>query len=70
MKRNEKIMFICLSVNTFHLSKWLSIRITMASTVILYGCKTRFPTVREKHRFRVFQNKVLRGECLDLSGKN
>jgi hypothetical protein len=29
-------------------------------TVILYGCKTWSLTLREEHRLRVFENKVLR----------
>jgi hypothetical protein len=28
--------------------------------VILYGCETWSPTLREKHRLRVFENRVLR----------
>jgi hypothetical protein len=28
--------------------------------VILYGCETWSPTLREKYRLRVFENKVLR----------
>ena len=28
--------------------------------VVLYGCKTWFHTLREEHRLRVFENKVLR----------
>ena len=28
--------------------------------VVLYGCKTWSLTLREKHRLRVFENKVLR----------
>jgi hypothetical protein len=28
--------------------------------VILYGCETRSLTLRENHRLRVFENKVLR----------
>jgi hypothetical protein len=29
-------------------------------SLILYGCKTRCLTLREEHRMRVFQNRVLR----------
>jgi hypothetical protein len=29
-------------------------------SVILYGCETWSLTLREKHRLRVFKNKVLR----------
>jgi hypothetical protein len=28
--------------------------------VVLYGCETWFLTVREEHRLRVFENRVLR----------
>jgi hypothetical protein len=28
--------------------------------VVLYGCKTRSLTVREEHKLRVFENRVLR----------
>jgi hypothetical protein len=28
--------------------------------VILYGCETWYLTLREEHRLRVFENKVLR----------
>jgi hypothetical protein len=29
--------------------------------VVLYGCETRCPILREEHRLRVFENRVLRG---------
>jgi hypothetical protein len=28
--------------------------------VVLYGCETWSPTLREEHRLRVFENRVLR----------
>jgi hypothetical protein len=28
--------------------------------VVLYGCETWSPTLREKHRLRVFENRMLR----------
>jgi hypothetical protein len=28
--------------------------------VVLYGCETRSLTLREEHRLRVFENRVLR----------
>jgi hypothetical protein len=28
--------------------------------VVLYGCETWFLTIREEHRLRVFENRVLR----------
>jgi hypothetical protein len=44
------------------LSKHLKIRIyrTIILTVVLYGCETWSLTLREKHRLRVFENRVLR----------
>jgi hypothetical protein len=44
------------------LSKNLIMRIykTIILPVILYGCKTWSLTIREEHRLRVFENKVLR----------
>jgi hypothetical protein len=29
--------------------------------VVLYGCETWSPSVREEHKLRVFENRVLRG---------
>ncbi|KAJ4425846.1 hypothetical protein ANN_27472 [Periplaneta americana] len=44
------------------LSKNLKVRIykTVILPVLLYGCETWTVTLREEHRFRVFENKVLR----------
>jgi hypothetical protein len=28
--------------------------------IVLYGCETWSPTLREEHRLRVFENRVLR----------
>jgi hypothetical protein len=44
------------------LSKNLTIRIykTIILPVVLYGCETWSLTLREKHRLRVFKNRVLR----------
>ncbi|KAJ4443744.1 hypothetical protein ANN_05522 [Periplaneta americana] len=44
------------------LSKNLKVRIykTVILLVLLYGCETWTLTLREEHRFRVFENKVLR----------
>ncbi|KAJ4450651.1 hypothetical protein ANN_02080 [Periplaneta americana] len=44
------------------LSKNLKVRIykTIILPVVLYGCETWTLTLREEHRFRVFENKVLR----------
>jgi hypothetical protein len=42
--------------------KKLKIKIykTVILPVVLYGCKTWSLTLREKHRLRVFENRVLR----------
>jgi hypothetical protein len=44
------------------LSKILKFRIykTIISPVFLYGCETWSLTLREEHRLRVFENRVLR----------
>ena len=44
------------------LSKKLKIKIyrTIILPVVLYGCETWLLTPREKHRLRVFENRVLR----------
>jgi hypothetical protein len=44
------------------LSKNIKIRIhnTIILPVVLYGCETSSLTLREKHKLRVFENRVLR----------
>ena len=44
------------------LSKTLKIKIhiTIILPVVLYGCETWLPTLREECRLRMFENKVLR----------
>jgi hypothetical protein len=44
------------------LSKNLTVRIhkTIILPVVLYGCETWSVTLREEHRLRVFDNRVLR----------
>jgi hypothetical protein len=44
------------------LSRYLEVKIykTIILPVVLYGCKTWSLTLREEHRLRVFENKVLR----------
>jgi hypothetical protein len=44
------------------LSKNLKIRIykTIILPVVLYGCETWSLTLKEEHRLRVFENRVLR----------
>jgi hypothetical protein len=34
---------------------------TVISSVLLYGCEAWSLTLREEHRLRVFENRVLRG---------
>jgi hypothetical protein len=34
---------------------------TVILPVVLYGCETWSVTLREEHRLRVFENRVLRG---------
>jgi hypothetical protein len=34
---------------------------TIILPVVLYGCETWSVTLREEHRLRVFENRVLRG---------
>jgi hypothetical protein len=43
------------------LSRNLKIRIykTIILTVVLYGCETWSLTLREEHRLRMFENRVL-----------
>jgi hypothetical protein len=45
------------------ISKNLKIKIyeTVILPVVLYGCETRSLTLREEHRLRFFENRVLRG---------
>jgi hypothetical protein len=45
-----------------HIKKTLKIKIYKAviMPVVLYGCETWSLTLREEHRLRVFENKVLR----------
>jgi hypothetical protein len=40
---------------------------TIILPVVLYGCETWSLTLKEEHRLRVFENRVLR-EYLDLRG--
>jgi hypothetical protein len=36
---------------------------TIILPVLLYGCETRSLTLREEHRLRLFENRVLRRIC-------
>jgi hypothetical protein len=50
------------SVQNILSSLLLTFRIcrTIISALVLYGCETRPLTLREEHRLRVFENRVLR----------
>jgi hypothetical protein len=48
-----------------------NVKIKIYKTIILpvvLGCETFSLTLREEHRLRVFENRVLRREYLDLRG--
>jgi hypothetical protein len=47
------------------ISKNLKIKMykTLILPIVLYGCETWSLTVREDHRLRVFENRVLRRIC-------
>jgi hypothetical protein len=49
------------------LSKSVNVRLykTIKLPVVLYGCETWSLTVREEHKLRVFENRVLRGPKRD-----
>ncbi|KAJ4438642.1 hypothetical protein ANN_14589 [Periplaneta americana] len=55
-------MVVLCSLNEFQSSKNLKVRIykTVILPVLLYGCETWTLTLREEHRLRMFENKVLR----------
>ena len=46
----------------FAIQNYIKIKMyrTMILPVVLYGCGTSFHTLREEHRLRVFENRVLR----------
>jgi hypothetical protein len=46
--------------NCLSKSKNVEIRRTVMLPVAWYGCETRYLTLREAHRLRVFENAVLR----------
>jgi hypothetical protein len=51
------------TLSSHHLSKIVKIRIQISRImpVDLYGCETWSLTLREEHRLKVCENKVLRG---------
>jgi hypothetical protein len=59
---NAKIMLWPAMLSSRLLSKNVKIRIykTKILPVVLYGCETWSLTLREEHRLRVFENRVLR----------
>ena len=48
---SSRLLFKKLSVNAYK---------TIILPVVLHGCETRSLTLREEHRLRLFENKVLR----------
>jgi hypothetical protein len=42
---------------------------TIILPVVLYGCETWSVTLREEHRLRVFENRVLRKICGPKKGR-
>jgi hypothetical protein len=60
LSRSVDILIFILSSHL--LSKNVKIRIykTIILPVVLYGCETWLLTVREEHKLRVFENRVLR----------
>ena len=58
-------MFCCRLLSSRLLFKNLKIKIyrTIILPVVLYGCETWLLTLREEHRLRVFENRVLRRVC-------
>jgi hypothetical protein len=55
----QSLVFSCLP------SRNIKVKIykTIIQSVVLYGCETWSPTLREEHRLRVFENRVLRRIC-------
>ena len=55
-------VFCMLMLSSSLLSKNLKIKIlrTVILPVVLYGCETWSLTLKEEHRLRVFENRVLR----------
>jgi hypothetical protein len=54
--------FLFRLLSTHLLSRNLKVKVykTIISPVVLYGCETWSLTLREEHRMRVFENRVLR----------
>jgi hypothetical protein len=59
---SPKLDFFPVSKNKMH-------KIIILILLVLYGCETWCLTLKERHRLRLFQNRVLRREYLDLRGK-
>jgi hypothetical protein len=55
-------LYVCMYVCIYVLPKNLKIKIyrTVILPVVLYGCETWSLTLREEHRLRVSENRVLR----------
>jgi hypothetical protein len=54
------IRFSLLSSRLLSRNVKVKINITMVLPVVLYGCETWSLTLREEHRLREFENRVLR----------
>jgi hypothetical protein len=65
--RNACYQSVLLSSRLLSGSVDVKIYKTIILPVVLYGCETWCLTLREEHRLRVFENRVLR-EYLDLIG--
>jgi hypothetical protein len=59
-KRENKQTYILITIhNKYYSRDTKSMYRTITLPVVLYGCETRSLTLREKHRLRVFENRVL-----------
>jgi hypothetical protein len=58
----REVMAVCCGNCRKHISvDFVAIRgLTIILPVVLYGCGTCSPTLREEHKLRVFENRVLR----------
>ena len=59
---------IVLSYSLLYKNVNIKIYGTVILPVVLYGCETWSLTLREEHRLRVFENRVLGGGYLGLRG--
>jgi hypothetical protein len=57
---NIYISYAVQILQDIHIYIYIYIYKTIILTVVLYGCETRSLTLREEHKLRVFENRVLR----------